>query len=197
MNLFIASELNWAEKGFRLRQETKFPEVPATTLTVSVEKPVQLAMRLRVPNGEIGDRSKINGKAIDARASPGSYLTISRTWKNGDRVEMALPMRLRIETMPDDPKMQAVLYGPIVLAGDLGNDGLTKEMIVGPNAPSRRRIAAMEIPAFRATTADPASWIKAGDKPLTFSTTGQPRDVTLAPISSIMDKRYSVYWQVG
>jgi uncharacterized protein len=197
VNLFIASELNWAEKGFRLRQDTKFPDVPTTTVTVSVDKPVQLALRLRVPEWLKSATVKVNGKPLDASSSPGSYLTISRTWKTGDRVEMALPMHLRIEAMPDDPKLQAVLYGPIVLAGDLGNDGLTKEMIVGPNAPSRRTIAATEIPAFRATTADPASWIKAGDQPLTFRTTGQTRDVTLAPISSIMDKRYSVYWQVG
>ncbi len=197
VNLFIASELNWAEKGFRLRQDTKFPDVPTTTLTVNVDKSMPLALRLRVPEWLKSATVKVNGKVLDASASPGSYLTISRTWKNGDRVEMALPMQLRIEAMPDDPKLQAVLYGPIVLAGDLGNDGLTKEMIVGPNAPSRRTIAAMEIPAFRATTADPASWIKAGDKPLTFRTTGQPRDVTLAPISSIMDKRYSVKWHVG
>ncbi len=120
MNLFIASDLNWAEKGFRLRQETKFPDVQSTALHITVDKPVQLAVNLRIPGWLSNGSIKINGKAIDASASPGSYLSLSRTWKTGDRIEMDLPMRLRIEAMPDDPKTQAALYGPIVLAADLG-----------------------------------------------------------------------------
>jgi DUF1680 family protein len=197
VNLFIPSELNWAEKGFRLRQETKFPEQAGTTLVVSVDKPVQLAMRLRIPEWvQSGGSVKINGKALDAFAAPGSYLAISRTWKNGDRVEMSLPMRLHIEAMPDDSKVQAVLYGPVVLAGDLGNEGLTEAMIVGPNAPRMQRTP-ITVPSFKAAGADPASWIKPGDGPLSFRTTGQEKDVALAPINSIFDRRYAVYWQVS
>lgn len=197
MNLFIPSELNWAEKGFRLRQETKFPESERTTLVVKVDRPVELALRLRIPEWLGSSASvRVNGKALDASASPGSYLAISRTWKNGDRVEMDLPMRLHIQAMPDDPQLQAVLYGPLVLAGDLGSEGLTKEMIVGPEGPPMRRHP-MDVPAFRAAGADPASWIKRDDKPLTFRTTNQAKDVTLQPLNSIFDKRYSVYWQVS
>ncbi len=68
---------------------------------------------------------RVNGKGLDASAAPGSYLTLARAWKAGDRVEMELPMHLRMESMPDEPGTQAYLYGPLVLAGDLGNDGLT------------------------------------------------------------------------
>ncbi len=56
---------------------------------------------------------------------------------------------------------------------------------------------AIEIPAFQAAGADPALWIKAGDAPLTFHTVGQKKDVTLTPINSLFDKRYSVYWTVS
>jgi DUF1680 family protein len=196
VNLFIPSELNWTEKGFRLRQETKFPEAERTALVVKVERPMQLALRLRIPKWLGSSASvRVNGKALEASASPGSYLAISRTWHDGDRVEMDLPMRLGIEAMPDDRQLQAVLYGPLVLAGDLSSDGLTKEMIVGPEGPPVRRHP-MEVPSFRATGDDPASWITPGDKPLTFRTTNQAKDVTLVPLNSIFDKRYSVYWQV-
>jgi len=118
-------------------------------------------------------------------------------------------MSLKVETMPDDHKMQAFLYGPVVLAGDLGSQGLEERLIIGPNAPRMFRgnqtprpnapppVPQLEIPTFRATGADPSSWIKPADKPLTFRTAGQSRDVTLAPISSIFGKRYSVYWQVS
>jgi hypothetical protein len=198
VNLFIASELNWPEKGLKLRQETKFPEQPGTTLTVTAAKPAPLAVRIRIPAWVASTPSvKINGRVLEASASPGSYVTVSRTWKAGDRIEVALPMRLTVEAMPDDPGLQAFLYGPVVLAGDLGNDGLTPNLIVGPNSPRMRGIPAIEVPSFKAAGADPQSWIKAGDKPLTFRTSGQAKDVTLAPINSIFDRRYAVYWKVA
>ncbi len=197
VNLFVASELNWAEKGFRLRQETKFPEQQSTLLVVNVNKPVKLTIRLRVPGWlRSAPAVKINGKPAPVSAAPGSYLVLSQTWRNGDRVELALPMHLAVESMPDDPKMIAVLYGPLVLAGDLGAEGLTENMIIGPNAPRPQRLP-LEIPSFRAAGADPASWIKPAEKPLTFRTVGQQKDVTLAPLNSIFDRRYSVYWQVS
>jgi DUF1680 family protein len=196
VNLFIASELDWAEKGFRLRQDTRFPEQSTTTLTVAAAKPGNLAMCLRIPAWTKGAAVKINGRAIDVTPTPGSYLTLNRVWRAGDKIEMTLPMHLSVEAMPDDPKTQAFLYGPLVLAGDLGSEGLTEQLTVGPNAP-RLRGMPLEIPSFQAAGADPASWIKPAGAPLTFRTTGQKKDVTLAPLNRIFGKRYSVYWHVS
>jgi DUF1680 family protein len=138
VNLFIPSELNWTEKGFHLRQDTKFPEQQSTTLIVTADKPVQMAVRLRIPSWlKTGPTVKVNGKALEATASPGSYLTLNRSWKTGDRVEMELPMHVTVEKTPDD-HTQAFLYGPLVLAGDFGSEGLTESMLVGPNSPRVR-----------------------------------------------------------
>lgn len=212
VNLFIPSELNWTEKNFHLRQDTKFPEQQSTSFVVTANRPVPLAVRLRIPAWlKSAPTVKINGRALEASASPGSYLTLARTWKTGDRVEMELPMHLSVEAMPDDPKTQAFLYGPLVLAGDLGSEGLTERVILGPSAPPMARAGRdypgrqdvgprppeIEMPAFHAAGADPASWIKPGEKPLTFHTTGQRKDFALAPLNSIFDKRYTVYWQVS
>jgi DUF1680 family protein len=183
VNLFIPSDLNWSEKGFRLRQETKFPDVESTTLYITADKPVQLAISLRIPEWLSGGSVKINGKSVDASASPGSYLTLSRIWKTGDRVEMDLPMRLRTEAMPDDPKTNAVLYGPIVLAADLGTKGLAPELIVGVSSPQMRKAGAVEIPALAA--------VKPGSRPLSFDMNG----ASLWPVSRILDRRYAVYFQ--
>jgi hypothetical protein len=96
--------------------------------------------------------------------------------------------------MPDDPKQQAFLYGPLVLAGDLGSDGLTEELITGSNVPQIRRVRQIEIPELRG---DPLSFIKTGEAPNTFRTAGQRKDVNLAPINSIFGRRYNVYWLVS
>jgi hypothetical protein len=126
---------------------------------------------------------------------------------------MQLPMHLHFESMPDDSAMRAFLYGPLVLAGDLGGDGLTEAHIVGPNlrvgmplieqsgSPlaaqnSAPAVPAIPIPSFKAS-GELTSWIKPGDKPMSFRTTGQKQDVTLVPLNGLYDRRYSVYWQVG
>ena len=197
VNLFIPSELNWEEKGFRLRQDTKFPDQAGTALVVTAAKPAQMAIRVRVPRWlSAPPVVKVNGRALEGSAAPGSYLAISRTWKAGDRVEMELPMHLSVEAMPDDPRTQAFLYGPLVLAGDLGTEGLTDAIEEGPSAPPLRRAGSIEVPSFQ-PSGDLAGWIKPADKPRTFRTTGQRQEVTLAPIDSLFGRRYSIYWQVG
>lgn len=108
--------------------------------------------------------------------------------------------------------MQAFLYGPLVLAGDLGSEGLDENRIIGaqgprlavpgagqtpPRADAPPPLPALEVPALKAANADPASWIQPSDGPMTFQTTGQRKDVTLRPLNSIIGKRYAVNWQVG
>jgi uncharacterized protein len=215
VNLFIPSELDWADRGFKLRQETGYPTAQSTALTVVTAKPTPMAVRLRIPGWlQRPPVVKINGKPLEASATPGSYLALNRVWQAGDKVEMELPMHLHMEAMPDDPTLQAFLYGPLVLAGDLGAEGLTEAHISGPNfrvgAPNVEQngsplapvnqtppIAPVEIPTFKAAGPDPSAWIKPTDKPYVFKTVGQAKDVTLTPINALFDRRYSVYWQVS
>ena len=200
VNLFIASELDWREKGFKVRQETRFPEEAGTTLGISAEKPVALALRVRIPGWVAGAcRVRINGKRHEASAGPSSYLTIERTWKSGDRVEIDLPMALRLERLPDRPDVAAVLYGPIVLAGALGGgEALKEDQVYGKYGPEGDPAP---VPWFDAKdTAPLESWIKpVAGKPLTFRTenTGRPNDVTLVPFYRLFGERYALYWQLG
>ncbi len=197
VNLFIPSDLHWKEKGIGIRQITQFPHSASTSLTITGTGPARLPLHLRIPCwAQSGASVSINGRPVEAISSPGSYLTLMRTWKPGDRIEVSLPMGLRIEAMPDDPSMQAFLYGPLVLAGDLGTEGLTPQLITGPLGPEIRDHP-LAVPAFRAAGPDPNSWIRPADKPLTFRTSGQQKDVLLAPFDSIFGRRYSIYWQVS
>jgi len=200
VNLFIPSELRWKEKGLIVRQETRFPEEDTTRLALRMEKPIRLALKIRYPSWVRSEmRLTINGKDEPVRAKPGSYITIEREWKNGDTVEARLPKGLRIEAMPDDPKMIALLYGPIVLAGDLGKEGLEEADRYGPNAPRLGRVKPVEVPAFVGEVREVLAKIKpVPGAPLTFRTEGlgQPHDVTLLPFYKIFDSRYTVYWKV-
>jgi hypothetical protein len=148
-------------------------------------------------------------------AEPGSYLTLNRLWKAGDKIEVALPMHLHAEALPDEPLTQAFLYGPMVLAGDFGGEGLTEAHLSGanlrvgnPNPPPPQAgavpgtptaippVPPLQVPVLMPGGPDVASWIKPTDKPQVFRTTGQSKDVTLVPFYTLVDRRYVVYWQV-
>jgi len=202
LNLLIASELNWKEKGLVVRQETRFPEEDTTKLTFQTQKPMRLALKIRYPSWVAsGMTVTINGKNEPVNDKPGSYAAVEREWKNGDTVEVRWPMSLRLEAMPDDPKMIAILYGPIVLAGDLGREGLTEALRFGPNAPQINRLPSIAIPVFMGEVKDVLGRVKpapAAGTPLNFQTAGlgRPKDVQLIPLYKASDQRYTVYWKV-
>lgn len=201
VNLFIASELNWKEQGLSVRQETNFPEEDTTRLTMKVAKPVRLALKLRYPNwAQHGASLTLNGKAQPVVEKPGAYITLERIWKTGDVVQLQLPMSLRLEALPDDPSTVAVLYGPIVLAGDLGRDGLDEARRYGPSAPLMNRVKPIEIPGFIGAPKDVLAKIQPiPGAPLIFKTVGlaRPHDVTLLPFYKVFEPRYTVYWRVS
>jgi DUF1680 family protein len=196
VNLFIASELTWPEKGLRIRQETRFPEQEGTTLVVSATRPVDIALRVRVPYwAPRGVTFKLNDSVLTSGASPGSYAVIRRTWSDGDRLEVAVPMGLHAHPMPDDNTLTAVMYGPLVLVGRLGTDGLTSEQLQAATpAPEGSPVAA---PWFVTESDDLNAWIKpVPGKPLAFATQGQSREIVLVPFYKLFGERYAVYWRV-
>ena len=164
VNLYIASELDWREKNVRVTQETGFPEQAGTSLTFRAANPVEFTLRLRIPYwATSGGSVKLNGKPLEAFAAPGSYLTISQPWKNEDKVEVSLPMSLHTCPMPDDDSLQAIMYGPLVLVGRRGNEGLTKEMTYAPPTKPRdiprHEGKPVTAPGFVAASLGPESWI--------------------------------------
>ena len=159
-------------------------------------KPVKLAVRLREPYWTNGKMTvSVNGEPVKPVRANG-YLVIEREWKTSDELRATLPMSLHVDAMPDDDTIQAIMYGPVVLAGDLGRAGLTDEMRRGGDNPPELPDPPAA-PEFVAASADPASWIEQISRPLlTFKTKGQSRDVTMLPLSRIVDQRYGVYWRV-
>jgi DUF1680 family protein len=153
-----------------------------------------------VPYWTTGGSASLNGTRLEGFATPSSYFVLDRTWRDGDRVELRLPMRLHSAPMPDDPTVQAVMYGPIVLAGKLGAAGLTADILraepTKPRTVPEYKAEPVAAPAIRASSSDPGSWLKASG-PLEFRTVGQPNELTLVPLNRIFDERYAVYWKVA
>ncbi|MGB7296840.1 MAG: beta-L-arabinofuranosidase domain-containing protein [Candidatus Aminicenantales bacterium] len=195
INLFIATELNWPEKHLTVRQETRFPEEEGTSLLFSCPKDLNLEINIRVPSWATqGIELKINEEPQEISARPGSYLTIARTWKNGDRLVMEMPMSFHLRRMPDDPHSAAILYGPVVLAGELLTEKLAEERIYGPYHAEGKPVSA---PDLVPPTENFEDWMEPlKDRPLTFRTigAGRPGDVTLVPFYALFGKRYALYW---
>lgn len=69
----------------------------------------------------------MNGKKAEATLTDG-YYTIERKWQDGDAIEMTLPMTLRAVQLPDKSSYYSFMYGPIVLAADMGKKDWTASL---------------------------------------------------------------------
>ncbi|MFO0583529.1 MAG: glycoside hydrolase family 127 protein [Anaeromyxobacter sp.] len=198
---YVASTLDWTEQGLRLEQRTRFPSEDVARFTVRAARPVRTTIRFRVPSWCRGGQATLNGRALEAFAEPGSWFALSREWRDGDRVELRLPMRLAAAPMPDDPNLVAATYGPVVLAARLGAEGLTEATRRAP--PTKPRtvpeypLPAVPAPDVVAASTDPATWLEpVPERPLEFQTRGQPRPLRFSPLMDVFDERYAVYLRV-
>jgi DUF1680 family protein len=185
---FIASELNWKDKGIVVRQETAYPDEQGTTLTMDCPQPVKFTLQIRYPYwAKDGITIAVNGKNLKVKQQPGSFVAVKRTWKKGDKVEVKMPFSLRLETMPDDSNRVAILYGPAVLAGELGPD--QDSAVHDP----------LYVPVLMTENRNPAEWTEpVPGKVNEFVTkgVGKPRDVQLRPFYAMHERHYSIYWDM-
>lgn len=184
VNLFIPSVLSWKEKGLSVKQESNLPESDRTTLTVTTVKPVQMAIRVRKPKWAGNTSISINGKKQQLTADAQGYLVLNRKWKNNDKIEFTMPENVYTEAMPDNANRRAVFYGPVLLAGILGNT--EPDPLKG-------------VPVFVTSETDPNKWLQMVDKKqLSFnaSNIAQPTQVKLIPFNQTKNEYYSVYWDV-
>ncbi|WP_339276215.1 beta-L-arabinofuranosidase domain-containing protein [Paenibacillus sp. FSL W8-0426] len=197
VNLYIASRLDWTSQGLNLKLETRFPYSEKVTLTIT-EGSAPVNLKLRVP-GWLQEPMTVtvNGDEEQAvsRIEPG-YLSLERTWSAGDTVTIALPMALRKYTARDDAHKVAFLYGPIVLAGALGSDGLPEDTIIDETALNAKTAP---VPVIWTEQDDVTEWIKAVDKDrlifeLSGTVTSDGQAVKLIPFYDIHHEFYTVYW---
>lgn len=202
VNLFIPSELTWAEKGLRIRQTTRFPDDNVTRLEIEASSPVRATLRLRYPSWSREAAVAINGERFETNAAPGGHIAVEREWGSGDTVELRLPMSVRGVELPGDPNRVALMYGPLVLAGQLGTEGLYPGADILRNERTSGEIlnTPVEVPELSGAPGDVAGRVRRVDDgdTLRFETrdTGNPRDVTLIPYHRLHHERYNLYWRV-
>ena len=200
VNLFIPSEVNWKAKGITLRQETAFPAEENTALTIQTDKPVTTTIYLRYPSWSKNVKVNVNGKKVSVKQKPGSYIAVTRQWKDGDRIEANYPMSLQLETTPDNPQKGALLYGPLVLAGESGTEGMQSPApFSDPALYNDYYTYNYHIPAELNTTLQidrkhPGHSLQRTGEELIFKTS---QGNVLKPLYDLHHQRYVVYWDLS
>jgi hypothetical protein len=208
VNLFIPSELTDPDHGVVLTQKTKFPDEERTELELRLHSAKKFSLYLRHPAWIAAGsyHVKVNGHPIPADSAPSSYLRVNREWRNGDRVEVSLPMRTTVEHLPDRSDWAAILHGPIVLASPTGTqdqDGLFAGAGRGDHIPNGPLVALDSMPALLPGSDDLAKHVvpdpAAG--PLHFriegiATPAPKGGIELLPFFELQESRYQMYWDV-
>jgi DUF1680 family protein len=203
LNLFIASELNWMEKGVIIKQETSFPYEEQTKLTVK-EGSSSFKLMVRYPGWVSKGALKItvNGKDVTCSVVPSSYVCLDRKWNKGDVVIITLPMHNSIEHLPNVPEYIAFMYGPILLGAKTGTEDL--KGIIADDGRWGQYAGGDYLPVDKAPIlieddiqSIGKKLVPVKDKPLNFSLNvkmGNPVELTLEPFYKIHDARYMMYW---
>lgn len=203
INLFIPSVLTWKEKGLVLEQRTNYPNDDTTELTIQSAPETPLTLLVRCPAWAAGAPGlQLNGRPLEIKSQPGQYAEIKRVWAKGDTLRVTIPMSLHIEKLEGNPNKIAFLYGPLVLAADLGP---VKETATFPYAKD-------QWDNFHAFPADAPILVRAGEdnaglaaalkrlpgQDIAFHSEGigRPADVTLRPLNTLFYEHYNVYWDI-
>ena len=203
VNLYVASELNWREKGVTLRQETAFPYGETSRITITGGK-ASFPLLVRYPGwvrpGEFS--VKVNGKPVRVYNGPGSYVAIDRKWKKGDVVEVSFPMHNSVKYLPNVPQYVAFMHGPILLGMKTGTEDLAH--LIADDSRFGQYASGEKLPLDGApilidnhieTLADRLQPV--AGKPLHFTLDARmenPIRGELQPFFEIHDARYMMYW---
>jgi len=193
VNLFIASTLDWRERGIRLTQETNFPDADSTRLTFELDRPQKFGLSIRKPAWCDSMKVTINGKAVKGTG-------LRRRFRTGDVVEVRMQMKLRVEALPGETEVGALVYGPIVLAGRLGTAGLTpgSQLIINERQSGEMLNENVDIPVWDRPLAElVANTTRTDASSLSFTTRGFAggASVEMIPWFRLTHERYNLYWR--
>lgn len=199
VNLYIPSVLDWSARGLTIKQEGFPPFADTVHLSVvRAARPIEAALHFRVPDWVSGPiELSVNGRPQPAAAPPSRYLSVKRVWQAGDVVALKLPAALRLERARDVPSLVSIFYGPLILAGRLGREGMPKDFA---DKDAYLKLPPAPVPAIVNPSANPADWLTLTDAAtLTFKAhdAGPASGIVFQPLYAVHHERYSVYWQLA
>ena len=207
VNLFVASELNWKEKRFSLKQETNFPSEQSVKLTINSSKSQNLKIKIRCPWWVKAGQMKVvcQGKDYALGAKPSSYIEIERKWKKGDVIEISMPMAITVEELPNMPNYIAIMRGPILMGARMGThrlDGLVADDGRWAHIAHGPLVSLFDTPFLIGERNEIISKLQnmqpVDGKPMHFRVPelfdGKFKDLELEPFYQIHDSRYMIYW---
>jgi len=118
VNLYIPSTLRWTRDGVQvvLTQESRYPFDGVVQFNLKTSQVRDFTLRFRIPAWATGASISVNGRRLQAPATPGTFVAVHRQWRNGDRIELDLPMTMRLEPVdPQHPQTVALVFGTLVL----------------------------------------------------------------------------------
>jgi len=193
VSLYAPTRANWEAKGVQLEMSTDFPIGESASLKVTAKSPKKFTLALRRPYwADAGFSVKVNGQAQKNLPKADSYVEITRMWKSGDTVDLMLPKTLRKEPLPDNPERFALMWGPLVLAGDLGAETFKERDGEGWKVTANA-------PVLVAANQSVEYWLKpVAGKPGTFLTSGVglTSDITFVPFYELPRRKYAIYWDM-
>ena len=205
INLFIASSLEWKEKGLKLVQNTSFPYSETSEIKLDLKKSGQFAINLRYPSWIEKGKMKvlINNKEQVLKPDTNQYLNLFRKWKTGDVISVTMPMSTRAEFMPDHSAWVSFVHGPIVLAAATDKTGLSGlladgsrmgHIAGGPLIPLEEAPMIVSSGQDFASSVQPVNPSKLIFKASSLIYQDKFKELELVPFYSLHDTRYMVYW---
>jgi hypothetical protein len=174
----------------RIEEKTTYPFGETVEFTVKSPEPVQFPLLLRVPGWCEGSSLAVNGQALPVHASPKSYMSIERAWKDGDRVTLHLPMKITLTTWAKQANAVSVNRGPLSYSLKIGQRweriGGTEEwpeLAVYPTTPWNVGLIVDK--------ANPAASLEVVKRPIVA---GQPFDLDTAPLELLGKGRVIPQW---
>lgn len=177
VNLYVPSTVRWTDTDavFSLTQEGDYPFEEHVTVTVTSSRPAEQTLYFRIPEWAEGAKLWVNGTRQKGDAEPGRFRAVRRTWRTGDRVDLELPLKMRLEAIDSQHTgTVALMRGPMVLMavkreGGSAMPAVTREQLLGAKRVSERQ--------WQAETAG--------------------ETLTLLPFTSIGDLPYTTYLQLS
>jgi DUF1680 family protein len=195
VNLYVPSTAQWKTIGATITADSTFPDGDSASLTFTMKAPNAFTLALRRPYwAGAGFSVTVNGTPVAKLPPAGSYVEVNRVWKSGDKVALTLPKTLREEPLPDNANRVALMWGPLVLAGDLGP--IQRRGRPADGAPPAQPIT---VPSFIAAGKPVTDWLKpVAGKPGSFRSegVGRDREVDFVPFYALHRRTYAAYWDL-